>query len=242
MARLRSNSGFTLIEVMVAMLIGVLVIGAAAAAFASGNAASVANQRQSALVTVAQREIEKIRAEITPTTYSELALSAYPPTPTTSIGDPDYWVQHDGTASATYDIEENWDSASSTTAPGTPSGGESLYVDTVNGIIPPVTYSDLTTGQDGYSSATSIPAGDDYATVYSYVTEATVPCNSTVGTCAASDVRRLIVAVVLHQVGTRQNVGPTAPFYVDTIIGNPIPSNQPQSVTGLSLGLSIGNL
>jgi hypothetical protein len=72
------------------------------------------------------------------------------------------------------------------------------------------------------------------------VTQATVPCTTSLGSCAVDDVRRVIVAVLLNNASGSKALGPNTPVYMSTLVSNPIPSNQPNSASGLRLGLNIG--
>ena len=59
MSRARSEQGFTIIEVLVAAVILITVIAASSALFIQGSDASLASQRQSQAISVADEEIER---------------------------------------------------------------------------------------------------------------------------------------------------------------------------------------
>ena len=108
-----------------------------------------------------------------------------------------------------------------------PANGEPLEVDTMNGKVTP--------------KVTSVAAGGATATIWTFVTKATIGCNSVLGACAADDARRVIVAAKLSSIGNgRRNTGPNNPIYLSTVIANPVPSNQSNSSTGIRIGLNIG--
>lgn len=228
----RDERGFTLIEVCVAMLVMLLVIGGMATSFVQNSDSALAGQRQAQLLGVAQQQIEKIRNTVSRYGFSALALTAKPAAPSdatlpTSPTDPNDFIQNWSSASPSYLIETNYNQTTSGQISNAPSTGEPLAIDTTNGQVAP--------------KVTGVAAGSGTATVYSYVTQASIPCNTTVlGGCAAADARRVIVAVLLDNPTSSKSIGPNTPVYVSTLFSNPIPSNQPSSATGLRLGLNIG--
>jgi type II secretory pathway pseudopilin PulG len=221
-----------MIEVTVAMLLVTLMVAGLGGLFITGNHSSLASQRQINLLEVAQAQIEQVRQTVKQYGFSTLALNAYPADPThsplpSSPSDPNDFLVNNGTSSASYLIEQNYNSTSHGQISIAPANGEPLEVDTTNGRIAPKT--------------TSVAAGSDTATVWTYVTKATVGCVSSLGACAADDARRVIVAARLKTIGNgRQDLGPNKPVYLTTIISNPVPSNQPNNAIGLRLGLNIG--
>jgi prepilin-type N-terminal cleavage/methylation domain-containing protein len=241
----RDERGFTIIEVMVAMMVTLIVIGAAATGFVRNNDASLSSQRQGQLVSVAQQQIENVRSIVSRYGFSTLAMKAKPSAPTdcsgqcttatlpTSPTDPDDFILGYSSGSPSYLIEQNYNSTSTGEVTSVPSTGEPLEIDTTNGQVTPKT--------------TGVAVGSGTATVYTYVTQATVPCNSgSVGSgglglaCSADDVRRVTVAVLLDNPSGSKAIGPNTPVYMSTVFSNPIPSNQPTSASGLRLGLNIG--
>ncbi|MEA2355034.1 MAG: hypothetical protein QOD61_1163 [Solirubrobacteraceae bacterium] len=225
--------GFTLVEVLVTMMVTLLVIGGIATTFVQNNDSALAGQRQAQLLSVAQQQIEKVRNTVSQYGFSALALSAKPAAPTdavlpTSPTDPNDFIKNWSSSSPSYLIETNYNQTTPGQISSAPSTGEPLEIDTTTpGRITPKT--------------TGVAVGSGTATVYTYVTQATVPCNTTVlGGCSADDVRRVIVAVLLDNTTGSQSIGPNTPVYMSTIFSNPIPSNQPSSAIGLRLGLNIG--
>jgi prepilin-type N-terminal cleavage/methylation domain-containing protein len=234
------EQGFTLIEVIVAMALAVLVIGASAAGFARNSDSAQASQQQAALLTVAQQQIEKVHGIVSRYGFAALALSSTPPAPTDSVlpidpADPDDFIKNHSSSTPSLLIETNYNATSSGQISTAPTNGEPLEIDAANGMIAP------TVATNSTDPNTQIAVGGGTATVYTFVTQATVPCNTTVlGGCAASDVRRVVVAVCMNTTPGAKEIGPNAPVYISTIFSNPIPSNQPSSATGLRLGLNIG--
>jgi len=233
--------GFTLVEVIVAMVVALLVIGAAASGFARNSDSADAAQLQSELLTVAQQQIEKVHSIVTQYGFDALALNATPPTPTDAVlptdpTDPDDFIRNHSSASPSFLIETNYNATGGGQISSVVSNnGEPLEIDTTNGRIAP------TVASNPADVNTQVAVGSGTATVYTFVTQATVPCNTTVlGGCAASDVRRVIVAVRTNTATGAKQIGPNAPVYISTVFSNPIPSNQPSSATGLRLGLNIG--
>jgi hypothetical protein len=100
------------------------------------------------------------------------------------------------------------------------------------GQLSPTQYADLTTGST-YASASSVPAGDPYATIYTYVTATnSVGCNASMGSCAADARRVVLVSVLDHEA---PDAGPSYPTYSTTVFTNPVPSNAPASASGLQI-------
>jgi type II secretory pathway pseudopilin PulG len=75
---MRSDRGFTLVEVLVAALMMSLIVGAMAAMFLHGSDASVATQRQSQMISIADQQIENIRGQVKTSGFNKLAMSGQP--------------------------------------------------------------------------------------------------------------------------------------------------------------------
>ncbi|HEY5318718.1 MAG TPA: type II secretion system protein [Solirubrobacteraceae bacterium] len=244
--RAREERGDTLIEVAVAALIAITLISALTGLFLSGNDETLAAQRQTELIGVADQQIENIRDAVKVNGFSALAMKTAPVTGssttlTYSGGhtyiDPNHFVVSSCGANGGYTIENNYDNTSQGTATiaswtGCPTGVEPLVV-LSTGIV---------TAQQ-----TSVAVGAGTATVDSYVTDTNVGAcaTPTATTCTGAattptgDARRVIVAVKLNGV-TRYDRGDNSPVYVSTIFTDPVPSNQANASVGLSLGTQIG--
>jgi prepilin-type N-terminal cleavage/methylation domain-containing protein len=258
----KSESGMTLIEVMVTVFIAALVFGAVASGMVNNGKSSLQNQRQTQLISVLQQRIEYVHQILTQSYssvgFSAVALSSNPaqgsdPTLPSSPTDPnDFitpYVANFVTATSSpegYLIEKNYNASAEGTIDGGSNYTEVLEVDPTNGRVAPVTWVDLTTGTT-YSSASGIPAGDPFAIVYTYITRAKVGVNTLLSACpstqgtgsTADDARRVIVAAKLYQPAARTDVDANAIQYATTLFGNPIPSNQCQGATGLRIGVNI---
>jgi prepilin-type N-terminal cleavage/methylation domain-containing protein len=239
--RLRSHAaaavgdaaGFTLIEVMVAMLVTLIVIGGVASGFVRNNDSALAGQRDGQLLALAQKQIESVRGIVSRYGFSTLAMTSTTAAPTDAIlpsnpADPNDFVKNYNGATPSLLIEKNYNETSGGQISNAPSLGEPLEIDAVNGRVTP-----RVNGVVAGSATTT-------AKVYTYVTKATVPCLTSLGSCAADDVRRVVVAVVLDNATGTKSVGTNAPVYLSTIFSDPIPTNQPSSASGLRLGLNIG--
>jgi hypothetical protein len=248
---------------MVAMFVAILIFAALATAMVRNNKGSLENQRQTQLVSVLQQQIENVHQLLTQNYaavgFAGLALSSNPaqgvdsslpgsPTDPNDFITPyvTNFVTANGGTAERFLIESNYNSTSEGTIDGGTSYAEVLNVDPTNGKIPPLSYVDLATGTS-YTSLSSIPAGDMYATIYTYVTIAPVGVNASLSTCpstngtgtTANDVRRVIVAAKLSQPSTGAALGSGLVQYASTLIGDPIPSNQCQGSAGLRIGLNI---
>jgi prepilin-type N-terminal cleavage/methylation domain-containing protein len=87
-----AESGFTLIEVIVAMVVLVIGILAMVGAFNSARTLDLLSERRTAMAHRAQLEIERLHAK----SYSELAMSSTP-THSSESSNPDYYVKEGST-------------------------------------------------------------------------------------------------------------------------------------------------
>ncbi len=96
MARLRANGGFTLIEVMMAMLVLTVGIVGLMATFDGARKLTLVAERRAAAAHRAQWEIEKLTAQ----PYGELAMISVP-THLSESTSPDYYVDYNSTVKCT---------------------------------------------------------------------------------------------------------------------------------------------
>jgi prepilin-type N-terminal cleavage/methylation domain-containing protein len=205
---LAAEQGFTLIEVMMAAVMLALVVSAAAALFVTGSDNSVAAERQSQLISVADQQIETIRQEVKTKGFAQLAMqttpSALPSTiPNTSAfatlkADPNaFAVAKSGCGGASsneeYNIEANYDNTADANGvsgqPENPSNTSISGVTSWSGcdagsepleIIPSTSLAFVVPQQ-------TVTVGTDTAIVDTYVTDTYVGC-STVGSTACPSV------------------------------------------------------
>jgi hypothetical protein len=221
-----------------------VVIGALALMFVQSGDSSLASQRQISRFSLLEQQMDRIRGTVKQYGFAALALTSSPSagiTPSADPTNPNDFVSGSGCAQ-TFTVKSNYN----LTTEGFPTGQtvadspESLLVNgcTVGGItisggqLSPVQYVDLTTGT-GYGAVASLPAGDPYATVDTYVTQTTTAgCNTSLGSCTG-DVRRVILAVVLNSQTT--DIGANYPAYSTTLFANPVPSDQTNTASGLKL-------
>lgn len=241
------ETGNSVLEVIIAMFLALAVIAALAGAYVRNSDTSLAGQRQSDLLSIAERQIESVRQIVTQNgTFNAVALNAYPsagmdPALPVNPSDPNDFVLNPGTPSASLLIESNYNHTTDGQISNVPAGGEPLLVNGANGVsggqLPPLQYFDLVTSR----LTASPPPADAFASVYTYVTQASGVTAGVASSCpaCAGDLRRVVVAVKLQSSPGHAAFGANAPLYTSTLVSNPIPSNQASGAVGLRLGLNI---
>jgi type II secretory pathway pseudopilin PulG len=239
---LRSTGGFTIVEVLAALMMVLLVLGALALFFANNNDSSLASQREISQLSVLQQQIERVRDVVSQYGFGALALNAEPSAPSASPlpnnpKDPNDFITGYGTGSEAFLVENNYNNAAEGVLSDTPSTGEPLLdpnTGAAGGQISPLQCVDLATGNQ--ASCGSLASGSNpYATVYTYITQtSTVGCAGATGSCSG-DARRVIVAAVVQNpvASARRNIGPNTPTYSTTVITNPVASDQSNQASGL---------
>jgi prepilin-type N-terminal cleavage/methylation domain-containing protein len=221
-----SEAGMTMIEVVVALAVSAIIIGASAQFFVLSNGSALAGRRQVSALALAQSQIEKVRQQVKQYGFGTLAMSSVLSKAGTDT-DPSNPTDFENAAKTTWEVEANYDS------PGTVLATEPLIT---GGTILPV---QTITGSDGV-----------VAKVYTFVSQTTDICQvglpasictaGGVTTASDLDVRRVVVAVLLSApTGQTQNGGPNKPEYLTTLITNPVPSAQVNTVNGLRVGLNV---
>ncbi len=234
-----------MIELIIAIFISITVIGALALMFVQSSDSSLSSQRQITRFSILEQQMDRIRGTVKQFGFAALALTSAPSAGTTPSADPtnpDDFISGSGCAE-TLTVKSNYNltTESFPTGQTVADSPESLIVNgcTVGGTaisagqLAPVQYADLATGMT-YSASASLPAGDPYATIHTYVTQTTTAgCNTNlVGGCSG-DVRRVILAVILNAQTT--DLGANYPGYSSTVFANPVPSDQPNTASGLKL-------
>lgn len=198
-SKVHGEAGFTLIEVLVAMLVLVLIVGAASSLYAHAEVSSAGTVATAQLVGVADQQIELVRTEAKTEGFDALAMSAAPAhssaTPLLSDGtvaiqsNPDYFVSTGtgcGAGSIGYEIEENWDNSLG----GAPTGINSWSgcTDTTSPTFVAEPLEVISTGLVGSSTSGTcgttvemvctqqIGSNGPTVTVYTFVTDTYVGC------------------------------------------------------------------
>jgi type II secretory pathway pseudopilin PulG len=244
---MRDESGFTMVEVMVAMFVALLVIGALAVGFTNASNSTISAQTDTALLSVADQKIENLRQLAETSGFDALALTANPsgPEPATlaqnpqspdylisgwTSGYPGSWTPSAATTEA-YRIETNYNDTTKGTIDGGSTYAEPLLV---NGTW------NANAGAVAPTFSVTLPKGE-VVSGHVYITEQSAPCNTTTtllgGSCGA-DARRIIVAVQDATPTGRTDV-PTSPQYTSTIITRSVPSNQQNLANGLEVGIGV---
>jgi prepilin-type N-terminal cleavage/methylation domain-containing protein len=201
--RTADERGFTLVEVLVAILL--LVVGALGVlvSLSSSGHLTLTAQREQAAMTAAEQTMEQLRAM----TYTSLALSSLPTHSADGNGagdtsgnpaNPNYWV-----SASNLLIPASFNSETSSTLSGVSSTGEPLLS---GGTVSP---GPSTVTSNGYS-----------ASIYRYVTSVNDRCSLLgVDLCPGTqDAKRVTVAVVLNG---GVSVGVLKPVWLSTVIANP---------------------
>jgi prepilin-type N-terminal cleavage/methylation domain-containing protein len=193
-SRVRAREqGFTLIEVLVGLMMLAFIVTAGSTLYIAGNHGSVAGQRLSQLISVADQQIETIREEVKTQGFAELAMQTTPSAlpsafaytsydSSTLNADPNAFVVSKagcGASSEEFKIEANYDNT-----------GEGQPVDpqqtTANASLPWSSCDSGTEPLEVISSTTlafvkpqqTVSVGTDTAVVDTYVTDTYVGCNS----------------------------------------------------------------
>lgn len=219
-SRRRSQDGFTLVEVLAAMLVLVLGLGFALDGLHGYVRASLGTQRTSQGTSLAEREIETIRSQ----KYASIGLTAAvahaasgAPAGDENPANPDYWVNANGTLR----IAASYHDAGATAAAD---------------VVSP---EPMVTGGTVAHMSTGVAVSGTTATVYRYVTQRTEgSCllSLPVG-CSSIGSKRVTVAVVLDRAptgGARNGV--IKPIYLSTVVSDP--STAPLNLQTLHLDLT----
>jgi prepilin-type N-terminal cleavage/methylation domain-containing protein len=190
-----SQAGFTLVEMLVAMVVLLIGIVATFGVFASSKNATLASQRHEVAVHEAQREMERLRAF----RYTELGLTSMPST-STDPDNPNYRVQ-------------SGNKFRSKTNPA-PCGGSgqppcNLDEDLVSGGLIDPGPETFTVGETGQAVT---------GKVYRYITWRDENCTTCTGT---QNTKRVFVAVTIDAVPGRPGIGPKKPIWLSSIVIDP---------------------
>lgn len=215
----RGDGGFTLIEVMFAMVVSTLTVAATVSLLTKGSGTSLSNVRQVAMTQRLQAELENVRSIIPQYGFSAVALSSAPTGSGSTTADPRFWLR---SSNAKLVIAKNYYDASSAVATGTPSSGENLITSAAGQIAPVTTNVSLGSGQT--------------ATIYRFVT-----ADSQTTLCTPSctnDSRRVTVAIV--PANADHNASDVkGPFWLSTVVTNSVPSSTTTGGNGLELGVGL---
>lgn len=238
MKRLNEERGLTIVEVMVAVLLLVLGLGAAVAAFPAASHQTLTGQRNEQAAAVAEKEMEALRSR----PYANIAITSAPSQSTNGLnpgeGDtnnprnPDFYVNG---ATGLYRIKQDYHDSTSAAAVGSPAAGEAMIVSAANGV----------------PHTSTVTVGGINMTVYRYVTDHRELCpinfgntvadavsnlvtgllggllgavNAAIGTnvnvlCSGVGEKRVTVAVVPDRAGNKAGV--TRPVYMSTMVADP---------------------
>lgn len=216
----------SMIEVMVTLMITLSIVGTLTAFFVHASDSSLANTRQVNVLSLAQQQIENIRQKVKRFGFGTLGLtgSVTKAGPDTDASNPTDFVT---SSLASFEVQDNYN------VPGTILATEPLVTGgTIAEITPNVSFGNAT------------------ATVYTFITQVTDVCNSALATAGSlcsgtvtaasnSDSRRVVVAVQLDATNQLNSNHQQAPQYLTTILTNPVPSDQVNSVNGLRIGLNV---
>lgn len=192
--RMRSERGFTLIEVLVAMLLLVVGILATLGAMASAHRLTGGVQRDQQALGFAQREAERVSA----LSWASLALDAAPASAASPADMPPAFV-----SGSNFLVKKDFNDPAAGPPAGVPSTGEPLVI---------------AAGGGAQATPQTVTVGDTTGKLYEYVTQGS--CGTLGGTelCGSSlPVRRVIVAVVLDPTQNGEG-GLQRPVWVSTLV------------------------
>jgi prepilin-type N-terminal cleavage/methylation domain-containing protein len=201
--------GFTLVEMLVAMLILMVGIVASLSVFSSSRNATLASQRHEVAVHQAQRELERLRA----LDYSELGMTSAP-SPSADPRNPNCRVQSGGKLRVKPVAGQPCAQSSSSDEAFV------LTADVPGGKVDP-TPTSFTVG-DGTADAPPTTGK-----IYRYVTWRDETCLPGICDDVGGDVKntkRLLVAISLDPVvsnGNTKNIGPRNPVWITSIATDP---------------------
>lgn len=196
-----SEHGFTIVEVLVAAVILILVAAAGTTLFVGGADSSVAAQRRSQMISIADAQIETIREEVKVKGFASLAMTGAPSAlststipntvPTGDEVDPYFFAKNLGTSAGCgtdgweYQISANYDLASggTPTVPSTGASGVTSWQSCTSGYEPmEILSGGFVTPQQTLTPANDSAVTDNYV-VDTFVTDTYLPCNTS--TCPA---------------------------------------------------------
>lgn len=201
MTRLSQDQGFTLIEVIVAAAILILVVAAGTTLFVGGADSSVASQRRSQMISIADGRIETIRQEVKTKGFAALAMSGNPQAlssstiPNTATSgteiDPSYFAKNLGGSSGCgatgweYQISGNYDATNGGTpsVPSTGASGVTSWQDCNVGYEP---LEVLTGGFVTPQQTSTASSGTDTYVIDTFVTDTYAPCTTVGGGACAT--------------------------------------------------------
>jgi prepilin-type N-terminal cleavage/methylation domain-containing protein len=192
-----AEQGFTLIEVMMAAVMLVVIVSATTVLFIHGNDSSLASERNSQLISVADQQIETIRQEVKTMGFNALAMTSAPVTTgsnttlafnSNTYTNPNHFVSSGtgcGAMNQGYAIEANYNDVTAGAAPGVIPWTGCTNTSTAPAMVAEPL--EILTGGFVTPLQSNITVGSDTATVYTYVTDTYVGCTtaagSTAGTC-----------------------------------------------------------
>lgn len=197
---LRPERGFTIVEVMVAMLVLTVGILAVLGSLISAGKLTLNSQVHEAAIGFAEQQIEALRQQ----PFSSLGMQSPVPTPSTNVNDPNFYTQTSPTAC--YNIQVNYQ------AGGSSIGCESFVTSTIGGCTActvPSTPQTIT----GYQGLTG--TYDTYVT--SYQDNGCVIINL-LSICLTGAQKRITVAVLPTSL---PGTGSRKPVWVTSIVSDP---------------------
>ncbi|HWC85687.1 MAG TPA: type II secretion system protein [Solirubrobacteraceae bacterium] len=194
----RREHGFALIEVLVAAVILILVVSAGSALFIGGADSSVAAQRRSQLISIADAQIETVRSEVKTKGFAALAMTGIPsalststipntaPTGSNVAIDPYSFAKNLGVSSGcggsgwAFQISANYDitSGGTPTVPSTGASGVTSWANCGAGYEPlEIVGSGFISPQQTLTPQNDSAVTDTYV-VDTFVTDTYVPCSA----------------------------------------------------------------
>jgi type IV pilus modification protein PilV len=214
------ESGFTLVEVLVAILIVAIGIVAVFGSLASSSHLTSRSQVQEAAVGFAEQQIEKLRQQYT---FASLGMSATP-SASANTSDPNYYVSTNSGGTACYQIDDNYQGASGQRWCETFVTGSSSPAPTCGATCVAATPQTISS-YPGLSGTYDIYVTWHQEAPSSLLGNGCLPSGFGGGACLTGNEEKRITVAVLPSNNTGNGVSPAnrKPIWISSVVADPSP-------------------